>query len=141
MGRIAAQCVLNRLNGSEPFRKQITVEPELLVRESTGALDGNIVYLADHPDEARILIVESSGLTPRLGDVRRAIILSHCRSVEGALASISRSRPKLDPHVGAVHEAVYQWLQTPKRRVTAETLAREVSSFNLRGIGAEKGVL
>jgi DNA-binding LacI/PurR family transcriptional regulator len=35
MGRIAAQCVLNRLNGSEPFRKQITVEPELLVREST----------------------------------------------------------------------------------------------------------
>ena len=39
MGRIAAQCVLNRLNGSEPFRKQITVEPELIVRESTGVLD------------------------------------------------------------------------------------------------------
>lgn len=39
MGRIAAQCLLNRLNGSEPFRKQITVEPELMVRESTCALD------------------------------------------------------------------------------------------------------
>jgi DNA-binding LacI/PurR family transcriptional regulator len=41
MGRIAAQCVLNRLNGSEQFRKQIIVEPELLVRESTHALDRN----------------------------------------------------------------------------------------------------
>jgi DNA-binding LacI/PurR family transcriptional regulator len=41
MGRIAAQCVLNRLNGSEPFRKQITVEPELMVRESTCKLEGD----------------------------------------------------------------------------------------------------
>jgi LacI family transcriptional regulator len=36
MGRIAAQCVLNRLHGSERFREQIVVEPELIVRESTG---------------------------------------------------------------------------------------------------------
>jgi LacI family transcriptional regulator len=35
MGRIAAQCVLNRLHGSERYRKQIVVEPELIVREST----------------------------------------------------------------------------------------------------------
>ena len=39
MGRIAAQCVLSQLNGSEPFRKQILVEPELAVRESTRAID------------------------------------------------------------------------------------------------------
>jgi DNA-binding LacI/PurR family transcriptional regulator len=39
MGRIAAQCVLNQLNGSEPFRKVIMVEPELAVRESTRAID------------------------------------------------------------------------------------------------------
>ena len=38
MGRIAAQCVLNQLNGSEPFRKSILVEPELAVRESTCAI-------------------------------------------------------------------------------------------------------
>src|SRR6202162_3021758 len=38
IGRIAAQCVLNQLKGLEPFRKQITVEPELVVRESTRAL-------------------------------------------------------------------------------------------------------
>jgi len=35
MGRIAAQCVLNRLHGSERYREQIVVEPELVVREST----------------------------------------------------------------------------------------------------------
>jgi LacI family transcriptional regulator len=39
MGRIAAQCVLSQLNGSEPFRKVITVEPELEVRESTRAIE------------------------------------------------------------------------------------------------------
>jgi DNA-binding LacI/PurR family transcriptional regulator len=38
MGRIAAQCILNRLNGSEQFRKQIMVEPELVVRDSTRAI-------------------------------------------------------------------------------------------------------
>jgi DNA-binding LacI/PurR family transcriptional regulator len=36
MGRIAAQCVLNRLHGTELYREQIVVEPELMVRESTG---------------------------------------------------------------------------------------------------------
>jgi DNA-binding LacI/PurR family transcriptional regulator len=39
MGRIAAQCVLGQLNGSEPFRKLIMVEPELAIRESTRAID------------------------------------------------------------------------------------------------------
>jgi hypothetical protein len=36
MGRIVAQCVLNRLHGTERYREQIVVEPELMVRESTG---------------------------------------------------------------------------------------------------------
>jgi len=35
MGRIAAQSVLNRIHKSEPFRNEITVEPELIIREST----------------------------------------------------------------------------------------------------------
>ena len=38
MGRIAAQCVLNRLHGTEGYREQIVVEPELMVRESTGVV-------------------------------------------------------------------------------------------------------
>jgi DNA-binding LacI/PurR family transcriptional regulator len=39
MGRIAAQCILNRLHGTERFREQIIVEPELVVRESTQAAE------------------------------------------------------------------------------------------------------
>ena len=38
MGRMAAQCVLNRIHGRERFRKQIVVDPELVVRESTRAI-------------------------------------------------------------------------------------------------------
>jgi LacI family transcriptional regulator, galactose operon repressor len=39
MGRIAAQCVLNRIHNSEGFRKQIVLEPELMIRESTRAVE------------------------------------------------------------------------------------------------------
>lgn len=38
MGRIAAQCALNRIHGLERFREQIMVEPELVVRESTRSI-------------------------------------------------------------------------------------------------------
>src|SRR5260370_11959935 len=38
MGRMAAQCVLNRIHGREKFRKQIIVEPELVVRDATRAI-------------------------------------------------------------------------------------------------------
>lgn len=41
MGRIAAQCALNRLTGAERYREQIVVEPELMVRESTGPAPGS----------------------------------------------------------------------------------------------------
>ena len=39
MGRIAAQCILNRLHGTERFREEIVVEPELMVRESTNSVN------------------------------------------------------------------------------------------------------
>lgn len=111
------------------------------------AVETFILYLAEHPDEARILIIESSGLSGRLAKVRRFIIASHCRSVEQTLTSIAGSLPKLDPKVvascwvGAVHESVYQWLESPEnKRNSAETLAREISGFNLRGIGEQKGI-
>ena len=41
MGRIAAQCALNRLTGAERYREQIVVEPELMVRESTATAAGS----------------------------------------------------------------------------------------------------
>ncbi|HMI53611.1 MAG TPA: LacI family DNA-binding transcriptional regulator [Candidatus Saccharimonadales bacterium] len=43
MGRIAAQCILNRLHGTERFREQIIVEPELMVRESTHAVNSSVL--------------------------------------------------------------------------------------------------
>lgn len=41
MGRIAAQCVLIRLQRTEKFRPEITVEPSFVVRESTQAVSQN----------------------------------------------------------------------------------------------------
>jgi DNA-binding LacI/PurR family transcriptional regulator len=38
MGRIAAQCLLNRLRRTEKFRPEIMVEPSFVVRESTQAI-------------------------------------------------------------------------------------------------------
>jgi TetR/AcrR family transcriptional regulator, fatty acid metabolism regulator protein len=117
------------------------------LRQMKAAVESLIVFLAGNPLEAHILIVESSGLTPRLAGVRHAIVASHCRSVERALASLARLPDGTDPKVaascwvGAVHESVYQWLQTGKeQRISSEALAREISSFNLRAIGAEKEV-
>jgi AcrR family transcriptional regulator len=109
------------------------------------AVETLVLYLADHPNEAHILIVESSALTPKLAKVRRSIIASHCRSVERALTSISRLLPRLDSKVvancwvGAVHESVRQWLESAtENRISAEALAREISGFDLRGIGVDR---
>ena len=42
MGRLAAQCILNRLRGTKKFLEEITVEPQLIVRESTQAISKKI---------------------------------------------------------------------------------------------------
>ncbi|MDR3738900.1 MAG: substrate-binding domain-containing protein [Terracidiphilus sp.] len=36
IGRIATQVLLNRIHGTTDVREDITVEPELVVRDSTG---------------------------------------------------------------------------------------------------------
>lgn len=112
------------------------------------AVEQLMFFLAERPHEARILLVESSGLTPRLEEVRRGIIASHARSVEQALASLVGAVATLDPAiaarcwVGAVYEAAYHWLELPsEHRVPVEDLAHEVARFNLRAIGAPKEAL
>jgi AcrR family transcriptional regulator len=107
------------------------------------AVKALVQFLAENPDEARILIVESSGLGKRLESIRRQIIASHTRSVEQALRALSGSLPPLDPAtvascwVGAALEAVFHWLeQPPDQRLPAENLAESIARFNLRGIGA-----
>jgi AcrR family transcriptional regulator len=45
------------------------------------AVEAGFLYLAQNPQEARILIVESSGLSHRLEQVRRAILSQQARSL------------------------------------------------------------
>ena len=111
------------------------------------AVERLFLFLAENPDEARILIVESSGLSPRLHRIRRNIIASHCRSVEKALQGLSGILPAMNPEVvarcwvGAVYESVCHWLETPSRqRASPQSMAQEVARFNLRGISGAKEV-
>lgn len=108
------------------------------------AVEGFVLFLAAHPEEARILIVESSGLSSALERIRRSIIASHTRGVEQGLRLLA---PDMSPAAiqitarcwtGAVYEAVYSWLEGPEgERPRAEDLSAAVSRFNLRGIGAD----
>ena len=116
--------------------------PDVLAR-MRAAVKALVQFLAENPEEARILIVESSGLGKRLEAVRRQVIESHTRSVEQALRTLADRLPPLDAAVvascwvGAVYEAVYRWLgHAPGERPPAEHLAEAIAEFNLRGIGA-----
>ncbi len=116
--------------------------PDVLSHMQT-AVKTLVRFLADHPQEARILIVESSGLGKRLEAVRRRIVESHTRSVEMALAAVAHRLPPMERSVvarcwvGAVYEAVFCWLEQPApQRLAAERLATAIADFNLRGIGA-----
>jgi len=115
--------------------------PDVLLhmRAAVGAL---VRFLAEHPREARILIVESSGLGKRLESVRRRVIESHTKGVEQALAALADRLPPMESAVaarcwvGAVYEAVFDWLeQPPNKRLPPERLAKAITEFNLRAIG------
>lgn len=108
------------------------------------AVTALVNFLAEHPGESRILIIESSGLGKRLEAVRRGIVESHTRGVRQALTALAGRVPSLDADVaascwvGAVYEAVFRWLeQPPERRISPKELADAISAFNLRGIGAD----
>lgn len=116
--------------------------PEVLT-QMRAAVKAFAKFLAEHPEEARILLVESSGLGARLEEVRDELIASHTRSVEKALRAAAGQLPAMDRGVaancwvGAVHQAVSQWLRQPAaERLDAEKLGDAIAEFNLRGIGA-----
>jgi TetR/AcrR family fatty acid metabolism transcriptional regulator len=120
----------------------IAQAPVSVPAQMKAAVEGFVLFLSRHPDEARILIVESSGLSPRLEQIRRAIIASHTKGVE---ESLRRLAPEQSPSVvaiaarcwtGAVYEAVYSWLEAPESaRPPAQTVAETVVRFNLQGAG------
>lgn len=113
------------------------------VQQMRVAVERLVMLLAGNPSEARILIVESSGLGAALESIRRKIIDSHARSVEQAIAKLRPAGQKLEPAllarcwVGSVYESVYHWLEQPAdKRHPPAVIARTVAEFNLRGIGA-----
>ena len=121
--------------------------PQILLQMRT-AVRALVRFLVENPEEARILIIESSGLGKRLDAVRRKIVDSHTRSVERALTALGRQLPAMETAVtascwvGAVYEAVFHWLeQPPAERVPAERLAQAIANFNLRGVGAPAAVV
>lgn len=105
------------------------------------AVEALFLYLVDHPRHARILIVESSGLSPRLEAARRAILGQQAEQVrhsfEAATAVIDVADPAIAARclVGAVYEALYSWLeQNPADRRPARAVARAVADYNARAI-------
>jgi AcrR family transcriptional regulator len=108
------------------------------------AVESLILFLADNPGDARILIVESSGLSPRLERMRRAILRQYaeqvCQTLESTPAAFSVSAPVITARclVGAVFESLCSWLEEkPSDRQSAAEVARAVADYNCRAIGAE----
>jgi AcrR family transcriptional regulator len=133
---------------STALNEAIRASGSAVLGQMKAAVKALVQFLAENPQEARILIVESSGLGKRLEAVRRQVIASHTRSVEQALRALSGTLPPLHPAtvascwVGAVLEAVFHWLeQPPEQRLPAENLAESIARFNLRGIGAPAEVI
>ena len=103
------------------------------------AVERLVTFMAENPHQARIFIVETSGLGGKLQGIRRRIVDGHAQAVAAALRRLD---PRLDQDivarcwVGAVYEAVFHWLELePARRPPAARLAAAVADFNLRGSG------
>jgi AcrR family transcriptional regulator len=105
------------------------------------AVESLFLFLADNPQEARILIVESSGLSPRLEQARRTILRHHASLVRQTLESAPETFAVPNPAiaarclVGAVFESLYSWLEeSPNDRPSAAEVARTVADYNSRAI-------
>ena len=108
------------------------------------AVDALFEFLSERPGDARILLIESSGLGDPLEGVRREVLASHTRSVERTLRELQpRVSPKDAPilarcWVGAVHEAVRYWMDLdPTRRPPPREVAQQVARYNLQAIGGD----
>ncbi len=105
------------------------------------AVESLFLFLAENPAVARILIVESSGLSPRLEQVRRSLLRHHVDSVCHKLEARPDVFLVMSPPVaarclvGAVFEALSGWLeQSSEIRPSAIEVARAVVDYNCRAV-------
>ncbi|HEY4049549.1 MAG TPA: TetR/AcrR family transcriptional regulator [Acidobacteriaceae bacterium] len=115
-------------------------QPDALKRMSQGA-ETLFMFLAENPEQARILLVESSGLSQRLEKTRRSILLEQEEQVRQifesapSLFSVESTAVAARCVVGAAFEAAYCWLEEdPKTRMPATDVAGAVARFNTQAV-------
>ncbi len=115
-------------------------QPDALKRVA-GGVETLFTFLAQNPEQARILLVESSGLSPRIDKTRRAILLQQedqvQQSHESAPSRFAMENTIITARcvVGAAYEVFYCWLEEdPKTRMPVAEVAQAVAQFNARAI-------
>jgi len=115
-------------------------QPDALTMMSQG-METLFTFLAQNPEQARILIVESSGLSPRIEKTRRAILLQQEDLVrlsyesEPSLFAVENTTITARCVVGAAFEVLYCWLEeNPKTRMPAAEVAKAVAKFNVQAV-------
>jgi TetR/AcrR family transcriptional regulator, fatty acid metabolism regulator protein len=115
-------------------------QPDALKRVSLG-VEKLFTFLAQNPEKARILIVESSGISSRIEKTRRAILLQQEYQVRQthestpSLFAVENTMIAARCVVGAAFEVLYRWLEEdPKTRMPAAEVAKVVAQFNVQAV-------
>jgi AcrR family transcriptional regulator len=101
---------------SELIRQATASQPDPLLGIRC-TVESVFLHLARNPRQARILIVESSGLSPRLEKLRRDLIMQHTGQVLQMMESTPDAFSQVNAViaarclVGAVFESLYGWLE------------------------------
>jgi hypothetical protein len=118
-------------------------QPDPLKRIAQGA-ESLFLFFTQNPERARILLVESSGLSPRLVKTRRSITRRQVEELRQmfesapALFSVEDASIAARCVAGATFEAIYSWLEgDPNNRMQAAEFARAVARFNTQAVRKE----
>jgi AcrR family transcriptional regulator len=105
------------------------------------AIKALFLHLAENPRIARILLVETSGLSPRLEQVERQNIAQQAHLVRDVLESApeafytENSAIAARCLVGGVCEALRAWMEgNPENRLSAAEMAHVVGDFSTRAV-------